>query len=311
MFLCLSLFHCLETELLWHVFFLYFNTAACKWAIISSDLHSLFLHRLPCSQPTATVGVIAFNQSISELIILTKIITSLVISKEIVYWLHKGIHYIKQRTEAAVQNIGVWKCTLCGLALDSCCCTRICKHANVKINKLTMWHSWLFSKLQSLGNLVCKSIQQSQTVKSIMCLYLNFVWILESMDVIQYNTTFLVEDTFAGLCWCYSGATILPPVSEKLSFFIEGYILLQSQILTMNLFIYLFIYFVLEALGFAVCLSVYLPEVSVCSICFFFYVSSNSEGWSRGWNKALLSEDTRELMLFLFGPSLDLTPNFS
>lgn len=57
-------------------------------------LHSLYLHRLPCSQPTAKVGVIAFDQSISELIILTKIITSLVIRKEIVYWLHKGIRYI-------------------------------------------------------------------------------------------------------------------------------------------------------------------------------------------------------------------------
>lgn len=133
-----------------------------------------------------------------------------------------------------------------------------------------------------------------------MYLYLNFVWILEFMDVIQYNTTFLVEDTFAGLYWCYSGGTILPPVSEKLSFFIEGYIPLQSQILTMNLFIYLFIlYWKLLVLQSVL---VFIRLQCRFAAFVFFNVSSDSEGWSRGRNKALLSEDTRELMLFLFGP---------
>lgn len=83
-------------------FFFVFQYSSMQIGYYVTWLHSLYLHRLPCSQPPATVGVIAFNQSISELIILTKIITSLVIRKEIVYWLHKGIHYVaksKYRTK--------------------------------------------------------------------------------------------------------------------------------------------------------------------------------------------------------------------
>lgn len=157
-------------ELLWHVFFLYFQYSSMQMGYYVIWLHSLYLHRLPCSQPSATVGVIAFNQSISELIMLTKIIPSLVIRKEIVYWLHKGIQYIatsKYKTKngssrakytPSTARIGVevnlWKPILCGLALDRVCCTGIFYDivfwmlANVKINKLIIWLLWPFSKLQ-------------------------------------------------------------------------------------------------------------------------------------------------------------------
>lgn len=102
------------------------------------------------------------------------------------------------------------------------------------------------------------------------------------MDLIQCNITFLVEDTFVGLCWCYSGGTILPPVSEKL--FYWGLHSTTDSDIDNESFFFFFLYLELLVLH-----SVLVFIRLQCPFAAFFFNNVSSKGWSRRRNKVVLS----------------------